>query len=142
MVIMLELIFAFGAGAVASSWLHRKARKRAQTRHPSPVTLAPPPPHRGPLSGSARAAAILMSFPPEVSARLFNEIAPEDVQRITLEITQLPVINPGLRAQILGEFCASVGIAPDRLEEAAIEEPALIAKALTLLSHLPPALSA
>ena len=139
---MLELIFAFGAGAVASSFLHRKARKRAQVKQTSPsVTLAPPP-HRGPWSGSARAAAIFMSFLPEVSARLFQEFAPEDVQRITVEISRLPTIAPALREQIQSEFCASLGIATDRLEEAAQEEPALIAKALMLLSHLPPALSA
>jgi hypothetical protein len=140
---MLELLIAFGVGAATSSWMHVKSRKRSQRKAHPPVTLSPQTSApRGPLTGSARVAVIFMALRPEISAKVFNELGPDDVQRITVEITQLPAIAPSLRDQILSEFCASLGIAPDRLEEAASEEPALIAKALNLLSQLPPAISA
>lgn len=48
-----------------------------------------------------------MSLPPEMSAQLFSELGPEEVQAITLEITQLPSIAPEIRAEVINEFLHS-----------------------------------
>ncbi|HIB69600.1 MAG TPA: hypothetical protein EYO33_32115, partial [Phycisphaerales bacterium] len=48
-----------------------------------------------------------MSLPPEMSAQLFSELGPEEVQAITLEITQLPSIAPEVRASVINEFLNS-----------------------------------
>ena len=48
-----------------------------------------------------------MSLPPEMSAQLFSELGPEEVQAITLEITQLPSIAPEGRASVINEFLNS-----------------------------------
>lgn len=48
-----------------------------------------------------------MSLPPEMSAQLFSELGPEEVQAITLEITQLPSIAPDVRASVISEFLNS-----------------------------------
>lgn len=50
-----------------------------------------------------------MTLPPEMSAQLFNELGPEEVQAITLEITQLPTIAPEVRATVINEFLNSAG---------------------------------
>jgi hypothetical protein len=56
------------------------------------------------LRPTQKAAILFMSLPPEVSAQLFSELEPEEVQNITLEITKLPVINPELREAVVNEF--------------------------------------
>lgn len=53
-----------------------------------------------------------MSLPPEMSAQLFSELGPEEVQAITLEITQLPSIAPEVRASVINEFLNSSDAAP------------------------------
>ncbi len=53
-----------------------------------------------------------MSLPPEMSAQLFSELGPEEVQAITLEITQLPSIAPEIRASVINEFLNSSQSAP------------------------------
>lgn len=61
------------------------------------------------LSPSQKAAILFMSLPPEMSAQLFSELGPEEVQAITLAITQLPSTSPGTRASVLQEFLCSSG---------------------------------
>lgn len=59
------------------------------------------------LSPKQKAAVLFMSLPPEMSAQLFSELGPEEVQAITLEITQLPRISPEMREAVLREFMDS-----------------------------------
>jgi len=47
-----------------------------------------------------------------MSAQLFSELGPEEVQAITLEITQLPSIAPEIRASVINEFLNSSQSAP------------------------------
>jgi flagellar motor switch protein FliG len=56
------------------------------------------------LTARQKAAILLVSLPPEVSAQVFREFAPEEVQQISLEISKLPQISPEVRAQIIQEF--------------------------------------
>ncbi len=80
-----------------------------------------------------KAAVVFMSLPAELSASLFEEIGPEKVKKVTLAISSLPAISGDLRVQILEDFTASLGIASHRLEDAAREEPGLVARGL--VSH-------
>lgn len=59
------------------------------------------------LPPKQKAAILLMSLPPEVSAQLFKELGPEEVHAITLEISKLPPISPDVRAQVIDEFLNS-----------------------------------
>lgn len=59
------------------------------------------------LPPKQKAAILLMSLPPEVSAQLFKELGPEEVHAITLEISKLPPIPPDVRAQVIDEFLNS-----------------------------------
>ena len=45
-----------------------------------------------------------MSLPPELSAQVFKELGPEEVQAITMEISKLPQISPDVRATVIQEF--------------------------------------
>ena len=58
----------------------------------------------GTLSPRQKAAILLMSLPPEVSAQLFKELGPQEVQDITVEISKLPQVPPDVRAQVIDEF--------------------------------------
>jgi len=49
----------------------------------------------------------LISLPPEVSAQVFREFGPEEVQAISQEISKLPQISPEVRAQVIEEFMHS-----------------------------------
>lgn len=49
----------------------------------------------------------MISLPPEVSAQVFREFGPEEVQAISQEISKLPQISPEVRAQIIEEFMHS-----------------------------------
>jgi flagellar FliG-like protein len=64
------------------------------------------------LTPSQKAAVLFMSLPPEMSAQLFSELQPEEVQAITLEITQLPSISPHLRKAVIEEFLGARGVNP------------------------------
>jgi flagellar motor switch protein FliG len=54
-----------------------------------------------------KAAILLISLPPEVSAQVFREFGPEEVQAISMEISKLPQISPEVRAQVIEEFMHS-----------------------------------
>ena len=56
------------------------------------------------LTPGQKAALLFMSLPPELSARLFSELTPTEVQAITLEITQMPSITADVLQAIIGEF--------------------------------------
>jgi flagellar motor switch protein FliG len=49
-------------------------------------------------------------LPPEVSAQIFKEFGPEEVQAISLEISKLPQISPDVRAKVIDEFLTTTDI--------------------------------
>lgn len=71
-----------------------------QAAKPRPATT--PRFQAGPLhlSDVQVVAVALMSLPPEVSASCFKELGPEQVHAVTLEISRLPQITPGERAEV------------------------------------------
>ncbi len=80
--------------------------------HPLQRQLRPTPPQPQPqidefvksLRPRQKSAILFMSLPPEVSAQLFAELGPAEVQAVTLEITQLPRISPETRKAVIQEF--------------------------------------
>jgi flagellar motor switch protein FliG len=60
-----------------------------------------------------------MSLPPELSAQVFKELGPEEVQAITMEISKLPQISPEVRAKVIEEFLQNTGGGGGLLPEAA-----------------------
>lgn len=62
------------------------------------------------LSAKQKAAILLVSLPPEVSAQIFKEFGPEEVQAISLEISKLPQISPEVRAKVIEEFLSTTNI--------------------------------
>ncbi len=52
----------------------------------------------------------MVSLPPEVSAQIFKEFGPEEVQAISLEISKLPQISPEVRAKVIEEFLSTSNI--------------------------------
>jgi len=59
------------------------------------------------LSARQKAAILLVSLPPEVSAQIFREFGPEEVQAISMEISKLPPVSPEIRAMVVQEFLQS-----------------------------------
>jgi len=59
------------------------------------------------LSARQKAAILLVSLPPEVSAQIFREFGPEEVQAISMEISKLPPVSPEVRAMVVQEFLQS-----------------------------------
>jgi len=125
---MIELILGFTAGVAIHRFVGKRRTKKAASKG-QPVYNSPP--KLSLKEPVARAAVVFMSLPPIVSASLFSELAPEVVQKVTVAITQLPAVRPQERQEILDGFSQMLGIRPDKLDEAAGEEPALIAKALS-----------
>lgn len=82
----------------------------SKTVEPHPLETKPSPPPTPvkeilkSLRPRQKSAILFMSLPPEVSAQLFAELGPEEVQAITLEVTQLPNIYPEVREAIVQEF--------------------------------------
>ncbi len=56
------------------------------------------------LRSRQKAALLLMMLPPEVSAEVFRQIGPGEVESITLEIARLPRTTPEDRDRVLSEF--------------------------------------
>ena len=52
----------------------------------------------------------MVSLPPEVSAPIFKEFGPEEVQAISLEISKLPQISPEVRSKVIEEFLGTSDI--------------------------------
>ena len=70
------------------------------------VAAADPRPARAPQSLSPRqkAAVLLMMLPPSLSAEIFARLGVEEVQTVTLEIAQLPVLESEDKERVLSEF--------------------------------------
>ena len=134
---MLELLLCFGAGMAASTWLRRRSerRSRGNQRREFSNLREPFAGQSSKLSSAQCAAVLFMTLPPENSAQLFNQLGPEHVQSITLEISGLPSISKELQLTVIETFCRSLGIPGDRdsFELAVRTEPELVAKAIVLL---------
>ncbi|MCD6363211.1 MAG: flagellar motor switch protein FliG, partial [Synergistetes bacterium] len=56
------------------------------------------------LSGREKAAILLVILGPEISAQVFKHLDEEDVEQLTLEIANLPMIPPEVKNDVIQEF--------------------------------------
>ena len=88
------------------------------------------------MSGSEKAAVLLISLPKNCSARLLKSLRDEEIERVTLDITYLSGVDAEIRQQVTEEFyqlCMAqnyiseggVGYAKDILESAFGSEQAV-----------------
>lgn len=78
-------------------------------------TLEAPNQQESDLRGLTKAAILVMSLPPESSAKLIKLLDEELVEEITREIAQMRMINPGDKKIVLEEFY-NVALAQQYLE--------------------------
>jgi len=88
------------------------------------------------LSGDKMAAIVLMSLPPELSAQIFKVLQPDEVPPITLAISKLPQMPPGLNSVLIGQFLNLEDGHPNpeaQLAALAARDPDLLARMLRSL---------
>ena len=56
------------------------------------------------LTGKQKAAILLITLGPDVSARVFRHLREDKIEDLTLEIAALPRVEPEYKDAILGEF--------------------------------------
>lgn len=56
------------------------------------------------LTGKQKAAILLITLGPDVSARVFRHLREDEIEDLTLEIAALPRVEPEYKDAILGEF--------------------------------------
>lgn len=81
------------------------------------------------LSGREKAAMLLITLGPELSAQIFRHLKDEEIEQLTLEIANIRTVSPGEKDRVLKEFyqiCLAqeyiteggIGYAKDILEKA------------------------
>lgn len=98
------------------------------------------------LDGLQKAAILLISLGPELSARVFKHLKEDEMEQLALEIASTRTVTPEARSRVLGEFY-ELCLARQYITEGGIEyakeilERALgTQKALEILHHLTAAL--
>jgi flagellar motor switch protein FliG len=72
------------------------------------------------LSGKQKAAVLLISLGPEVSAQVFKHLRDEEIEELTIEIANIRKVNNEDRAAIVGEF-HDLLVAKDYISSGGIE---------------------
>jgi flagellar motor switch protein FliG len=71
------------------------------------------------LSGKQKAALLLISLGPEVSASVYKHLSEEEIERLTLEISAVKKVDPGMKEQIIEEF-HNIALAQDYISQGGI----------------------
>jgi len=56
------------------------------------------------LSGKQKAALLLISLGPEVSAAVYKHLSEEEIERLTLEISGVKKVDPEVKEEIIEDF--------------------------------------
>ncbi|HEY8416579.1 MAG TPA: flagellar motor switch protein FliG [Limnochordales bacterium] len=72
------------------------------------------------LTGYQKAAVLLIALGPEHAAQVFKHLREEEIERLTLEIANLPHVDPELTEQVLEEF-EHMAVARDHIAQGGIE---------------------
>lgn len=59
---------------------------------------------KGDLSGKQRAAILLISLGPEVSAKVYKHLTEEEIERLTLEIANVRKVDSSLKDEVVNQF--------------------------------------
>jgi len=71
------------------------------------------------LSGKQKAALLLISLGPEVSAAVYKHLSEEEIERLTLEISGVKKVNPEVKEEIIEEF-HNIALAQDYIVQGGI----------------------
>ena len=71
------------------------------------------------LSGKQKAALLLISLGPEVSASIYKHLNEEEIERLTLEISGVKKVDPGIKEEIIEEF-HTIALAQDYISQGGI----------------------
>jgi len=88
------------------------------------------------MTGKQKAAVLLISMGPDVSANVYKQLQPEEIEQLTLEIANVRKVESETKDKIIGEFHqlavaqdymtqGGIGYARDVLERAVGEEEAM-----------------
>ncbi|MFC5541254.1 MAG: flagellar motor switch protein FliG [Bacilli bacterium] len=71
------------------------------------------------LTGKQKAALLLISLGPEVSANVYKHLSEEEIERLTLEISAVKKVEPEVKEQIIEEF-HNIALAQDYISQGGI----------------------
>ncbi|MED3660396.1 flagellar motor switch protein FliG [Ureibacillus sp. FSL K6-8385] len=71
------------------------------------------------LTGKQKAALLLISLGPEVSANVYKHLTEEEIERLTLEISAVKKVEPEVKEQIIEEF-HNIALAQDYISQGGI----------------------
>ena len=71
------------------------------------------------LSGKQKAALLLISLGPEVSASVYKHLNEEEIERLTLEISSVKKVEPNVKEEIIEEF-HNIALAQDYISQGGI----------------------
>jgi len=71
------------------------------------------------LTGKQKAALLLISLGPEVSASVYKHLNEEEIERLTLEISGVKKVEPGVKEDIIEEF-HNIALAQDYISQGGI----------------------
>ena len=71
------------------------------------------------LTGKQKAALLLISLGPEVSASVYKHLNEEEIERLTLEISGVKKVDPGVKDEIIEEF-HNIALAQDYISQGGI----------------------
>ncbi|KOO49288.1 flagellar motor switch protein FliG [Viridibacillus sp. FSL R5-0477] len=71
------------------------------------------------LSGKQKAALLLISLGPEVSAAVYKHLSEEEIERLTLEISGVKKVEPEIKEEIIEEF-HNIALAQDYISQGGI----------------------
>ncbi|MBQ0139900.1 MAG: flagellar motor switch protein FliG [Kurthia sp.] len=71
------------------------------------------------LSGKQKAALLLISLGPEVSAAVYKHLNEEEIERLTLEISSVKRVEPEVKEEIIEEF-HTIALAQDYISQGGI----------------------
>lgn len=71
------------------------------------------------LSGKQKAALLLISLGPEVSAAVYKHLNEEEIERLTLEISSVKRVEPEIKEEIIEEF-HTIALAQDYISQGGI----------------------
>ena len=71
------------------------------------------------LSGKQKAALLLISLGPEVSASVYKHLSEEEIERLTLEISSVKKVESAVKENIIEEF-HNIALAQDYITQGGI----------------------
>ena len=71
------------------------------------------------LTGRQKAALLMVSMGPEVAAAVYKHLDEEEIERLTLEISSVKKVEPGVKEEIIEEF-HNIALAQDYISQGGI----------------------